>query len=185
MERKRKSAIMIISSHAGILSESDSLIIFDRDNTLSQDFGPMSGESDCIILPNVIDGLLLLNSFYPVLAIATNQSYVGRGQLTLKEVEEFHQKLLRALQLHGISVNLIAICPHAPWENCLCRKPRPGLLNELIKVSKIKDRNRIFFVGDKDSDMEAAINAGVIGLKSDAHNFSSLCDSIRSQLLLD
>jgi histidinol-phosphate phosphatase family protein len=103
----------------------------------------------------------------------------------LKEVEEFHQKLLRALHLYGISVNFIAVCPHAPCENCLCRKPRPGLLNELIKVSKIKDRNRIFFVGDKDTDMEAAQNAGIKGLRSDVDNFFSNCELIRRQLTFD
>lgn len=176
---------MIITSYKGIEPNSSSLIIFDRDNTLSQDFGPMTGQSDCIILPNVIGGLLLLTDLSPVLAIATNQSYVGRGQLTLQGVEEFHLKLLQILEENGISINLIGICPHAPLENCPCRKPKPGLLNELIRISKIQDRNRIFFVGDKDSDMEAALGAGVHGHKSDADNFISVCESIRNQLLHD
>ena len=173
---------MIITSYKGIEPNSNSLIVFDRDNTLSQDFGPMTGQSECIILPNVIEGLKLLTDFCPVFAIATNQSYVGRGKITLQDVDEFHQKLLLILYENGIQINLIAVCPHAPWENCLCRKPKPGLLTELIKLSKVHGRDRVFFVGDKDSDMEAAINAGIQGLKSDADNFLSVCESIRSQL---
>jgi histidinol phosphatase-like enzyme len=176
---------MIVTRHTAIETDSNSLIIFDRDNTLSQDFGPMNGNSECIILPNVILSLLLLNRFCPILAIATNQSYVGREKITLQEVEEFHQKLLQILDENGIQINLIAVCPHASWEDCLYRKPKPGLLNELISISKIQDRNRIFFVGDKDSDMDAALNAGIQGLKSDTVNFSSLCDSIKSQLFCD
>jgi len=176
---------MIITSYKRIEPNSNSLIIFDRDNTLSQDFGPMTGQSNCIILPNVIEGLKLLTDLYPVLAIATNQSYVGRGKITLEEVEEFHKKLLLLLRESGIHFNLIAVCPHAPWEDCLCRKPKPGLLNKLIKVSKVQDRDRIFFVGDKESDMKAATNAGICGHKSDEESFLNVCESIRSQLSLD
>lgn len=174
---------MILTSHAEVGPNSNSLIIFDRDNTLSQDFGPMNGESDCIILPNVIEGLRLFKDFYPVLAIATNQSYVGRERITLQEVEAFHLKLLQILEANGIEINFIAVCPHAPWEDCLCRKPKPALLNELISISKIQDRNRIFFVGDKDSDMDAALNAGIQGLKLNTTNFIEVCESIKSQLV--
>ena len=174
---------MIVTRHTAIETDSDSLIIFDRDNTLSQDFGPMNGESECIILPNVIEGLRLLKDLYPVLAIATNQSYVGRERITLQEVEAFNLKLIQILEANGIEINFIAVCPHTPWEDCQCRKPKPGLLNELISISKIQDRNRIFFVGDKDSDMEAAINAGVQGLKSDSVNFLNVCEAIKSQLV--
>ena len=145
----------------------------------------MNGNSECIILPNVIEGLRLFKDFYPVLAIATNQSYVGRERITMQEVEAFHLKLLQILEANGIEINFIAVCPHAPWEDCSCRKPKPGLLNELISISKIQDRNRIFFVGDKDSDMDAALNAGIQGLKSDTANFLSLCESIKSQLFCD
>jgi D-glycero-D-manno-heptose 1,7-bisphosphate phosphatase len=110
---------------------------------------------------------------------------VGRGEISLKEVEAFHQKLLQVLNIHGIQINLIAICPHTPWDNCLCRKPQPGMLSELVRVSKIQNRNRIFFIGDKDSDMEAAKNAGIRGFKSDAVNFLGICESIKILLSND
>jgi D-glycero-D-manno-heptose 1,7-bisphosphate phosphatase len=173
---------MIISRPSVIEPDCDSLVIFDRDDTLSQDFGPMNGQSDCILMPNVIEGLLLLSEYRPILAIATNQSYIGRKKLTIQEVEEFHDKLLQILNEKGIKINLIAVCPHAPWQDCLCRKPKPGLLNELVTVSKIQDRNRIFFVGDKESDSEAATNAGVQGFRSYVSNFLSICETIKSKL---
>ncbi len=176
---------MKVTTHTAIEPDSNSLIILDRDNTLSQDFGPMNGESDCIIFPTVIEGLRILSTLGPVLAIATNQSYVGRGEISLKEVEAFHQKLLQVLNIHGIRINLIAICPHTPWDNCFCRKPKPGMLNKLVKVSNIQNQNRIFFIGDKDSDMEAAKNAGIRGFKSDAVNFLGICESIKILLSND
>lgn len=173
---------MIVTSYTAIEPLSNSLIIFDRDNTLSQDFGPMNGESDCIILPNVIDGLRLLVDFCAVLAIATNQSYIGRGQLTLQDVEEFNQKLLHILHEKGVQINFIAICPHTPWDDCLCRKPKPGMLNELIKISKVQDRDRIFFVGDKESDMKAAKKANISGLQSTSSNFVDICKKLVLQI---
>lgn len=184
-EGREASHLMILTKYASFESSSDSLVIFDRDNTLSQDFGPMNGQSECILMPSVIEGLQILREYRPILAIATNQSYVGREKLTIQEVEEFNQKLLQILNANGIEINLIAVCPHAPWQDCSCRKPKPGLLHELAKVSKIQNRNRIFFVGDKDSDIEAAKNAGVQGFKSNISSFLSICESIKSTLLSD
>jgi len=173
---------MILSSHTKIGVNSNSLVIFDRDNTLCEDFGAMSGKSECVILPKVIEGIKMLDKASPIIAIATNQSYVGRGLLTLNDVEDFHKKLLKSLSSSGIDIHLIAVCPHAPWDDCLCRKPKPGMLNGLIEVSKVKDRNRIFFVGDKVTDGQAAIGAGIHGLQVDSSNFESICEYIDKRL---
>lgn len=174
---------MVLSFHSEIKVNSISLVIFDRDNTLCEDFGAMSGESDCVILPGVIAGIKMLDKAAPIIAIATNQSYVGRGLLTLNEVEDFHRKLVESFRSNGVNIHLIAICPHTPWDDCYCRKPKPGMLNELIEYSKIKDRNRVFFVGDKDSDEQAAMNAGVHGLRADSSNFEDICKFIGSRLI--
>lgn len=173
---------MIVYKHSTIESDCNSLIIFDRDGTLTEDLGPMNGQSECILMPNVIEGLQMLSEAHPILAIATNQSYIGRKKLTIQDVKEFHEKLLRILNQKGIKISLIAICPHTPWQDCSCRKPKPGLLNKLITASKVKDRNRIYFVGDKESDREAAINAGIQGFTSDVHSFLGICTSIKSKL---
>jgi D-glycero-D-manno-heptose 1,7-bisphosphate phosphatase len=174
---------MVLSIHSEIGVDFNSLVIFDRDNTLCEDFGAMSGESDCVILPGVIEGIKMLGKVAPIIAIATNQSYVGRGLLTLNQVEDFHRKLVDSFRSNGVNIHLIAICPHTPSDDCFCRKPKPGMLNELIEFSKIKDRNRVFFVGDKDSDERAAISAGVHGLRVDSSNFESICKFIGRRLI--
>lgn len=162
----------------------DSMVIFDRDGTLSEDFGAMSGNSKCRILPNVFEGLKIILNPLTSFAIATNQSYIGRGVLKLKEVEEFNTKLLNILKTIELDINFIAICPHTPEDNCVCRKPKPGMINELVRLSGIKDRDRIFFIGDKESDQQAAFDAGIISMNLEKMDFEEACKLISEQLNL-
>jgi D-glycero-D-manno-heptose 1,7-bisphosphate phosphatase len=160
----------------------NSLVIFDRDGTLSEDHGPMSGKSHCIILPNVLHELKRILNPKISFAIATNQSYVGRGNLRLQDVEEFNSKLLGMLSAIGLEMNYIAICPHTPDDNCLCRKPKPGMINELVAISGIMNKSKIFFIGDKDSDEQAAIEAGITPLNLQKMDFGSAISYIDAQL---
>jgi D-glycero-D-manno-heptose 1,7-bisphosphate phosphatase len=160
----------------------NSMVIFDRDGTLSEDLGAMSGNSSCIILPHVFKGLRMILNSQTSFAIATNQSYIGRGELTMKDVNDFNAKLMNALKSIGMEVNFIAICPHRSDENCNCRKPKPGMINELVRLSGVLDKNRVFFVGDKDSDEQAACNAGVRGVNLQRVDFVGACKQIKNDL---
>ena len=162
----------------------DSMVIFDRDGTLSEDHGAMSGFSECIILPKVFSGLRTILNPKTSFAIATNQSYIGRGVLKLQEVEEFNTKLLNELQTIELDINFIAICPHTPEDNCICRKPKPGMIDELVRLSGIENRGRIFFIGDKESDQQAALDAGIISLNLEKMDFEEACKLISEQLNL-
>lgn len=160
----------------------DALVIFDRDGTLSEDYGPMHGNSICTILPGVMEGLKTLVNPKTVFAIATNQSYVGRGELRIADVEAFNAKLLLLLDAVSIKINYIAICPHTAEEGCACRKPNPGMIDELIRISGIQDRERIFFVGDKTSDEKAAVASGVVSLSLQNMSFGIACNQIKRLL---
>ena len=161
------------------------MVIFDRDGTLSEDHGAMSGRSDCRILPEVFDGLRTILRPQTSFTIATNQSYIGRGILSLKDVEEFNNKLLNLLKTVELEINFIAICPHTPDDNCICRKPKPGMINEVVKLSGIENKNRIFFIGDKESDEQAAIDAGIIPMNLEKMSFQEACKLINEKLNLD
>lgn len=159
------------------------MVVLDRDDTLCVDFNGMNGDSECIFLPGVIEGLLELKIINPVLAIATNQSYIGREQLSENDVDAFNEKLCNILNLRGIDINIIAICPHTPFNNCTCRKPKPGMILELIRISGITRSKDIFFLGDKVSDMQAARTAGIYGMLVENDNFFELCIRIKNTIV--
>lgn len=87
--------------------------------------------------------------------IVSNQSGIGRGYFTEKEVKEVHTKLLSLLKPY--TVEEIIYCPHAPCENCSCRKPAPAMGLKLIKKYNV-DRDNSFVIGDKKSDTDFAKN---------------------------
>lgn len=83
--------------------------------------------------------------------IVSNQSGIGRGYFTEKEVNAVHARLLKLLK--PAVIEEIVFCPHAPEENCTCRKPQPKLGLELIKKYRI-DPSRSYMIGDKKADVE-------------------------------
>ena len=82
--------------------------------------------------------------------IVSNQSGIGRGYFTEKEVNKVHQRLRDLLA--PIAITDIVFCPHAPEDKCACRKPNTLLGKQLIQQYHI-DPSRSFMVGDKKADI--------------------------------
>src|SRR5690606_4214313 len=95
---------------------------------------------------------------YP-LAIATNQSGVGRGYFGLNELQAMHQKMLDLLNQRGGKVAAITFCPHLPDADCGCRKPRPGLIQQISEQLACAVTGA-YMVGDSIRDLEAGVAAG-------------------------
>lgn len=87
--------------------------------------------------------------------IVSNQSGIGRGYFTEREVASVHNKILFLLKPY--EVKEITYCPHAPNENCSCRKPAPAMGLKLIKKYNV-DIDNSFVIGDKKSDSDFAAN---------------------------
>ncbi len=94
------------------------------------------------------------------LIIITNQSAVSRGYMTLAKSIAINRKLAEILRRKGVLIEGIYFCPHAPGQNCRCRKPRPGLVKEALKRHKI-DLKKSVMIGDKESDAMLAKNLGI------------------------
>ena len=103
---------------------------------------------------------ILKKSGYKIFIIS-NQSGIGRGYFTAEEVDKVHARLQKMLGL--CRAREIVYCPHAPYENCACRKPKPLLGQNLVKKYNI-DVSRSFMVGDKKSDMDFGEALGVTGV---------------------
>jgi len=135
------------------------VVFFDRDGTLSKDKGYTFRPEELHIYPGAGRALGRLKRAGYVLAIVTNQSAVGRGMCELKDVEATNAECLRQLLAEDSNarVDTICLCPHAPEENCDCRKPRTGMLRQLKEPV---DFAASWMVGDKCLDIEFGLTAG-------------------------
>ncbi len=135
-------------------------VIMDRDDTLIRNVPGLSKVSDINWLPLRLDLLKELTERNTLLAIATNQSAIGRGILTIGEFVALSESIHAQLREQGINLWAILACPHVINEGCKCRKPEPGMLNRLVEVTNRK-WEKISFVGNADSDIEAAKRANI------------------------
>jgi len=110
--------------------------------------------------------------------IVTNQPGVGTGQISESFLSEVHVRLVSELMNFGVNILAVYSCKHHWQDNCYCRKPKAGLLNQAISDFKI-DRNHTLYIGDEDKDREAAINAKIgYQIVSDNHDDSKVFPNI-------
>lgn len=153
-------------------------VFFDRDNTLIIDSHYMHDIKDLKFYPETFNVLQVLRDRGYEFFIISNQSGIGRGYFTEDQLQLFHAAMLAEFSKHGISFQKVAYCPHAPSENCDCRKPKPKILLELIKDYGV-DPDHAFMVGDRDSDYQCGINAGIKSIKiKDGYDLPNLLENI-------
>lgn len=138
-------------------------VFFDRDDTLILNKHYMHDPKDIEYLEDTFSSLKSLQNAGYLLFIITNQSGIGRGMFALEDMQNVHDKMLQDFTKQGITISEIKYCPHAPEDNCNCRKPNPSLINEVIKKYDI-DLDVSYMIGDKDIDALAGINAGINGV---------------------
>lgn len=138
-------------------------LILDRDGVLNReapDGGYVTTPEGWEWLPGAREGLTLLTKAGIRISVATNQSGVGRGKMSLADVEAVHERMVREARVAGARIDAIFICPHAPEAGCDCRKPAPGLIEQAVAASGVPPAETLA-VGDDVRDLEAAAAAGV------------------------
>lgn len=139
------------------------LIILDRDGVINEDSDAYIKHPDeWIAIPGSIEAIARLTQHGYEVAIATNQSGLGRGLFDLQSLEAIHDKLRGAVEVAGGRVGLIAFCPHHPDAQCQCRKPNIGLLLAIHHEHPV-DPDSTWFVGDTAKDLGAAQKMGIRG----------------------
>ena len=91
----------------------------------------------------------------------------------------FNDHMLTELKAQGINIKEIVFCPHAPEDQCDCRKPSPKLINLLYEKHNI-DRANSWMVGDKSSDIEAGRNAGLKTFKVKTSSLTNFLNKINA-----
>ena len=138
-------------------------VFLDRDGTLNEDRGYVTAVEDFVLLPGVCEGIARLNQEGFLVIVITNQSALARGLMTEEDLSRLHEHFADLLRRAGAHVDAWYFCPHHPEAGCECRKPRPGMIQEAVRDFGL-DVSRCFFVGDKESDLEAAQSAEVAGV---------------------
>jgi len=127
-------------------------VLLDRDGTVIVDKHYLHDPDGVELLPGALAGLKKMQEMGFGLAILTNQSGIGRGMYTDADVHACNRRLMEMLAAEGVEIAAIYYCPHAPEEECNCRKPATGLMDQAAEDLGF-DPAQAFMVGDKKADM--------------------------------
>jgi imidazoleglycerol-phosphate dehydratase/histidinol-phosphatase len=144
---------------------SRAVLFVDRDGTLIEE--PHDNQVDSLskvrFMPGVFAALTELRGRGFRLVMVTNQNGLGTPDFPFACFTESHEFMLNAFASQGIRFDEVFVCPHRPSDDCACRKPRAGLLQEFLREHSI-DLAKSAVIGDRDTDLQLAANIGVRGL---------------------
>lgn len=140
------------------------ILFLDRDGVINEE-NPnfIRRQEDVKIYDDTVPALLKAQSLGFRLVIISNQSGLARGYIDLQTFWDIHQRIVETLARGGVRISAACYCPHHPDDGCSCRKPSPEMLlftAELFGASMEKS----IFIGDRLTDMEAALRAGCRGI---------------------
>jgi len=122
-----------------------------------------------------------LSKIFNRILIVTNQQGIAKGIMSDKDLFILHEYMLFELKNNGGAIDKIYYCPHLSSENCNCRKPNPGMIQQaLIDFPHIKVEDS-YLIGDSDTDIIAGSKMGLITVKVDnEYTLSKWCDELLS-----
>ena len=85
--------------------------------------------------------------------------------MSISDLNEIHEYMLNTINDNNGKIDKIYFCPHLESENCFCRKPSPGMIQKAFQDYPDIDRNKSYFIGDSDSDMQAGKAEKLISIK--------------------
>jgi heptosyltransferase-2 len=134
-------------------------VFLDRDGTLNYDPGYLKVAAELKLLAGVGPALARLKGAGARLVVVTNQSGVGRGIVTLKDLEAIHARLQGLLEQEDAALDAIYFCPHHPDAGCRCRKPNVGMVERAVSELQL-DLRRSYVIGDHARDIQLAHRVG-------------------------
>ncbi len=136
------------------------LVILDRDGTINADSEAfIKSPQEWEPLPGALEAIARMNHAGWHVVIASNQSGLGRGLFDVGSLNAMHAKMHKLLSAHGGRIDAIFYCPHAADEGCHCRKPSPGLFEQIAERFGIELKG-VPVVGDSLRDLQAGVAAG-------------------------
>lgn len=136
------------------------LVILDRDGVINYDSDHfIKSPDEWKPIPGSLEAIAELNQAGFRIALATNQSGIGRGLFDMATLNAIHDKMHRALAQQGGRIDALFYCPHAAEDHCACRKPKPGMIEEIARRFGT-DLDGVPTVGDSLRDLQAGLPLG-------------------------
>lgn len=163
-------------------------IFLDRDGTINKYVGFLRDINDFELISGASEAIRKINESGYLAIVVTNQPVVARGDVTIKELDDIHEKLETELGKSGAYIDAIYYCPHHPDKGfegeipelkieCDCRKPKPGMLLRAAEDYNI-DLSKSFMIGDSEADAEAGFKAGCVSYQISQNDGASLIKAI-------
>lgn len=152
------------------LKQKQKAIFLDRDGTINKYVGFLRNIDDFELLPGVAEAIKRINVSGYLAIVTTNQPVIARGELTVPQLQEIHNKMETLLGSEGAYLDAIYYCPHHPHKGyegevpelkieCDCRKPKPGMMVKAADDFNI-DLENSWMIGDGENDIMAGKAAG-------------------------
>ncbi|RHJ79736.1 HAD-IIIA family hydrolase [Parabacteroides sp. AM08-6] len=137
-------------------------LFLDRDGVINKqrpdDY--VKSPDEFVFIPGAIEALKELSSYFKYILIVTNQRGVGRGLMSLEDLEKVHRHMLDTIQHQGGHIDRIYVCTDTD-DNCPDRKPNPGMAFQAKQDFRDIDFSQSWLAGDSISDIRFANNAGI------------------------
>lgn len=157
------------------LKQKQRAIFLDRDGTINKYVGFLINIDDFELLPGVTEAVRMINESGYLAIVVTNQPVIARGEVTVPELQEIHNKMETLLGAEGAYLDAIYYCPHHPHKgykgevpelkiDCECRKPKPGMLIKAAEDFNISLEDS-WMIGDGENDVKAGKAAGCKSLR--------------------
>jgi D-glycero-D-manno-heptose 1,7-bisphosphate phosphatase len=142
--------------------KSRKVIFIDRDGVINKQMPPhkyVTRLEKFEFLPGVLNAIRDLTKSGFEIYVITNQRGISRGLMTEDDLNGIHAKMIEEVEKHGGRIADIYHCPHGNDDNCLCRKPKPGMFFKAAREYKL-NLTKSIFIGDTESDRLAGEAAG-------------------------
>lgn len=152
------------------LKNKQKAVFLDRDGTINKYVGFLRDIDQFELIEGVAEAIKQINTSGYLCIVVTNQPVIARGEVTVPQLEEIHNKMETLFGLEGAYIDGLYYCPHHPHKgfegevlelkfDCECRKPKPGMLLKAAEDFNI-DLSESWMVGDGENDIKAGENAG-------------------------
>lgn len=152
------------------LKNKQKAIFLDRDGTINKYVGFLRDINQFELIEGVSEAIKRINASGYLCIVVTNQPVIARGEVTISQLDEIHNKMETLLGLEGAYIDGLYYCPHHPNKgfegeipelkfDCECRKPKPGMLLKAAEDFNI-DLSGSWMIGDGENDIKAGANAG-------------------------
>jgi len=136
------------------------LVILDRDGVINIDSDQfIKTPEEWKPIPGSLDAIARLNHAGYRVVIASNQSGIGRGLFDMAALNAINEKMYKALAQVGGRIDALFYCPHPAEANCTCRKPKPGMFEDVARRFNVSLAG-VPSIGDSLRDLQAAVAAG-------------------------